>query len=152
MQMSRRDLAAVGALVFGAANLSHSSAALAEAGDEAAVNQAVEGLRKALLAAEKGQLQQLVADQVSYGHSDGRVQTKAEFIDGVMTRKAVVNRNSPLRLRGFAQKGHYAGEVPNPAPRGYRERLWSLQLALLSMTPQSAFPALFAEAGIAPIR
>jgi len=90
MQMTRRDLAAVGALVVGTASLSHSSAAVAEAGDEAAVGQAVEGLRKALLGADKAQLQQLVADQVSYGHSDGRVQTKAEFIDGVMTRKAVV--------------------------------------------------------------
>ena len=90
MQMTRRDLAEVGALVVGAASLSHSSAAVAGAGDEAAVGQAVEGLRKALLGGDKAQLQQLVADQVSYGHSDGRVQTKAEFIDGVMTRKAVV--------------------------------------------------------------
>jgi Domain of unknown function (DUF4440) len=27
---------------------------------------------------------------LSYGHSDGRVQNKAEFIEGVMTRKALV--------------------------------------------------------------
>jgi ketosteroid isomerase-like protein len=35
-------------------------------------------------------LERLTADQLSYGHSDGRVQNKAEFIDGVMTRKATV--------------------------------------------------------------
>jgi ketosteroid isomerase-like protein len=67
-----------------------SSAALAESADEAAVNRAVDALRKALLEADKARLEQLTADQVSYGHSDGRVQTKAQFIDGVIGRKAVV--------------------------------------------------------------
>ena len=66
------------------------SPALAEAGDEAAVKQNVEALREALLKADKAQLERLSADQISYGHSDGRVQNKAEFIDGVMTRKANV--------------------------------------------------------------
>jgi ketosteroid isomerase-like protein len=47
-------------------------------------------LREALLKADKAQLERLSADQLSYGHSDGRVQNKAEFIDGVMTRKATV--------------------------------------------------------------
>ena len=55
-----------------------------------AVDKAVEALRKALLTADKGQLEKLTAEQVSYGHSGGRVQTKAQFIDGVMTRKATV--------------------------------------------------------------
>jgi ketosteroid isomerase-like protein len=39
---------------------------------------------------DKSRLEQLAADQLSYGHSDGRVQTKAEFVDGVMTSKAVI--------------------------------------------------------------
>jgi len=42
------------------------------------------------LKADKAQLERLSADQLSYGHSDGKVQNKAEFIDGVMTRKASV--------------------------------------------------------------
>jgi ketosteroid isomerase-like protein len=90
MPVSRRNLAVAGALALGASSLLYKTAVLAEAADEAAVNQAVEGLRKALLEGNKARLEQLTADQVSYGHSDGRVQTKAEFIDGVMTRKAVV--------------------------------------------------------------
>ena len=32
----------------------------------------------------------MTAAQLSYGHSSGKVQTKAEFVDGVMTSKAVV--------------------------------------------------------------
>ena len=90
MHVTRRDLAAVGALALGVPSLFFSSPALAEAGDEAAVKQNIEALREALLKADKPQLERLTADQVSYGHSDGRVQSKAEFIDGVMTRKATV--------------------------------------------------------------
>jgi hypothetical protein len=90
MEITRRNLAAAGALAFGMSSLLQNAPALAEAGDGAAVGQAVEALRKALLTADKGQLEKLAAEQLSYGHSDGRVQTKAEFIDGVMRRKAIV--------------------------------------------------------------
>ena len=90
MSISRRNLAAAGVLALGTASLLRNSAVLAAAADDAAVNQTVEALRKALLAADKAQLGQLAADQLSYGHSDGRVQTKAEFIDGVLNRKAIV--------------------------------------------------------------
>ena len=90
MRVTRRDLAVAGALALSAPNLFVGSPALAEAGDEAAVKQNVEALREALLKADKAQLERLTADQLSYGHSDGRVQNKAEFIDGVITRKATV--------------------------------------------------------------
>ncbi|HUC72892.1 MAG TPA: nuclear transport factor 2 family protein [Stellaceae bacterium] len=90
MHLTRRNLAMAGALVLGSASWLRSSAVLADASDEAAVKENVEALRKALLSADKGQLQQLTAAQLSYGHSSGKVQNKAEFIDGVVTRKALV--------------------------------------------------------------
>ena len=90
MQITRRDLAVAGALALSVPTLLFGSPAFADAGDEAAVKQNVEALREALLKADKAQLERLTADQLSYGHSDGRVQNKAEFIDGVMTRKATV--------------------------------------------------------------
>ena len=90
MQINRRDLAIGGALALGTSSLLQRTSAHAEAADEAAVAQAVEALRKALLEKDKTRLEELTAAQLSYGHSDGRVQTKAEFIDGVMTGKAVV--------------------------------------------------------------
>jgi len=90
MHVTRHDLAVAGALALGTSSLLRGSAVLAASADEAAVNQAVEALRKALLEADKAQLEQLAADQVSYGHSDGKVQTKAQFIDGIIGRKAVV--------------------------------------------------------------
>ena len=90
MRVTRRNLAIAGAVAFGAASLLHGSAGHADAADEAAVKDAVEALRKALLAADKAQLEALTAEQLSYGHSSAKVQTKAEFVDGVVGRKAVV--------------------------------------------------------------
>lgn len=90
MGVTRRNLAVAGAVALAAASLVRSGAVLADASDEAAVKDNVEALRKALLAADKAQLEQLTAAQLSYGHSSGKVQNKAQFVDGVMTRKAVV--------------------------------------------------------------
>jgi len=90
MHVTRRNLALAGTVALGAASLLHSSVVRADPSDEAAVKDNVEALRKALLAQDKAQLEQLTADQLSYGHSSGKVQNKAEFIDGVMSRKAVV--------------------------------------------------------------
>jgi Domain of unknown function (DUF4440) len=89
MQVTRRDLALAGALALCAQGLLFGTAAHAET-EAAAVDQAVEALRRALLTADQAELEKLTAGQVSYGHSDGKVQTKAEFIEGVVTRKAVV--------------------------------------------------------------
>jgi hypothetical protein len=90
MPISRRDLAAAGALAFGAASLLANTASSAEGSDETGVTQAVEALRKATLAQDKAKLEQLLAAELSYGHSGGDVQNKAEFIDGTMNRKSVV--------------------------------------------------------------
>jgi ketosteroid isomerase-like protein len=90
MDVTRRDMAVAGALALGAASLLRGSAALADAGDEAAVKDNVEALRRALLSADKVQLVQLTAAQLSYGHSSGKVQNKGEFVDGVVNRKAVL--------------------------------------------------------------
>jgi ketosteroid isomerase-like protein len=53
---------------------------MAQSGEEAAVAQAVEKLRAAMLAADRGQLDALTAPQLSYGHSGGVVEDKARFI------------------------------------------------------------------------
>src|SRR4051794_2083340 len=90
MDMSRRDLAVAGALAvaFGAPSLI--GPALAESGDDAAVKKAVEEMRTAYIKQDKAQLEALTLPQLTYSHSDGRIQNKAEFIQGVMDRKATV--------------------------------------------------------------
>ena len=87
MKLTRRDLAAAGVFALSATTLIVPAMA---ATDDEAVKQAVEALRKAILAQDKAKLETLTAEQLSYSHSDARVEDKAKFIDGVMTRKAVV--------------------------------------------------------------
>ena len=90
MNIDRRHLAIAGAVALGASSLLRNTAALAASADETAVGEAVEELRKASLAADTAKLAALSADGISYGHSDGRVQNKAEMLDGYSTRKATV--------------------------------------------------------------
>src|ERR1041385_1731423 len=87
-KLTRRDLAGAGALAFGAAALL--TAAPASAEDEAGVKDALEALRQAIIKPDKAKLDALAADQVSYGHSSGVVQTKAEMIEGYLTRQATL--------------------------------------------------------------
>jgi ketosteroid isomerase-like protein len=54
---------------------------MAQSTNEAAVAQAVEAFRNAMLKADRGQFDVLTAAHLSYGHSGGRVETKAQFID-----------------------------------------------------------------------
>ena len=82
MTLTRR-LALAGALLLGTSTITFAD------NDEAAVNQAIENLRNAMLAADKAKLEELVADQLSYGHSSGVVETKAQFIDVIAGKKTL---------------------------------------------------------------
>jgi len=90
MDVSRRDVMVAGAVAFGASTLLLGSSASAQGADEAVVTQSVEALRKAQLEADRAGLAQVTSEHVSYGHSDGRVQNKEEFNQGVVGRKQVV--------------------------------------------------------------
>jgi len=90
MNVSRRDFAVSSALALSASGLLLGGIAGADPADEAAVTQNVDTLRKALLEGDRSKLEQVTAAQLSYGHSDGRVETKEQFLHGVMTRKQVV--------------------------------------------------------------
>ena len=89
MQLTRRHVALASAAAFAAASLVRSSTTVAQSSDEAAVNAAIEGLRKAMVDADKAQLEDLVADQLSYGHSGGVIETKAQFVDVIVSKKTV---------------------------------------------------------------
>ena len=86
MNVSRRDFAVAGVFALGASGLLLSGSAGAAA-DEAALAQSIETLRQGILQQDKAKLDQVCASQISYGHSDGRSETKEQFINGVMNRK-----------------------------------------------------------------
>ena len=92
MDVTRREMAVAGAVALTAPGLllGGFTSADAASADEAAVTENVEVLRKAIFEADKARLDQVSAAQISYGHSDGRVETKEQFINGVMTRKQTV--------------------------------------------------------------
>jgi hypothetical protein len=59
-----------------------------QTGKEGAVAAAVEALRKAMIAGDRAALQQVAADELTYGHSSGRLENKAEFIEALASGKS----------------------------------------------------------------
>ncbi len=62
--------------------------AVAQSKDEAAVASAVETLRKAMVDADKAVLEKCTAPELSYGHSSGKVENKAEFVEALASGKS----------------------------------------------------------------
>lgn len=87
MQITRRSLALAGAGALLGIGLAPPAAA--QSSEPAAVARAVDALNKAMLEADRRALDALIADALSYGHSDGRVETKAQFVDVVANRQTV---------------------------------------------------------------
>lgn len=80
MSKTRRGLALAGA---GAIMAAASGEALAQGDETAAIARQVEALTQAMLAADRAKLEALSADALSYGHSAGRIETKAQFVAAI---------------------------------------------------------------------
>jgi ketosteroid isomerase-like protein len=57
----------------------------AQSKDEIAVANAVEALKKAMIDADKSALEAIAADDLSYGHSSGKIEDKAEFVRAIVS-------------------------------------------------------------------
>src|SRR5260221_9206392 len=114
MKINRRHLAIAGVIALAGAKALSSTPAAAESADEGAVGQAVEGLRKAIFDKDKAKLEALCADELSYGESAGRIETKPVFIEGVMGRKA--------NLKSLALSDHKISVV---ADNAIARHLWT---------------------------
>ncbi|WP_080055375.1 nuclear transport factor 2 family protein [Spirosoma aerolatum] len=53
--------------------------------DQDAVSQAVEQLRVLMISPDKAKLEALAADQLSYGHSSGKIEDKAAFVEALVS-------------------------------------------------------------------
>ena len=60
----------------------------AQSKDETAVAGAVENLRKAMIDGNKEELESIALDKLSYGHSGGYVEGKAEFVEKIVSSKS----------------------------------------------------------------
>lgn len=56
----------------------------AQSKDQAAVKQSVEQLRALMIDPDKARLEALATDELSYGHSNGKLEDKKEFIEALM--------------------------------------------------------------------
>jgi ketosteroid isomerase-like protein len=84
MQIDRRQLALTGLAV----GLLGTFPALAASEDDAAVAKQVEAFRAAQIAADAKAFETLCAPELSYSHSDGRVEDKAAFIANATNGKS----------------------------------------------------------------
>ena len=78
------------ALVFFMSFAGAALSAHAQSNEEANVAQAMESLRKAMVAKDAKQFEALVSENVSYGHSAGRIENKKEFIAAALANKSVL--------------------------------------------------------------
>ena len=53
--------------------------------DEVSLTDAVKAFNKAMIDADRTQLRNLTAEELSYGHSSGKVQNKSEFVEDVIS-------------------------------------------------------------------
>lgn len=60
-----------------------------QSGQEKDVAAAVENLKKAIVDADQSALQNIAAEELVYGHSNGRVQNKAEFVAEISTKQPI---------------------------------------------------------------
>jgi len=89
MNLNRRHLALSGAAAVGAVAFGAGPALAVAMKPEESLAAAVEAYRKAMIANDKAQLDALTDDHLSYGHSSGRLQTKAEVSADAASGKSV---------------------------------------------------------------
>lgn len=105
-------LAAALCLVAGYASASPAS-------DEKAVAAAVDGLTQAMLHKDIAKLKTLTSDNVSYGHSSGKVQNKSEFVADIETGRSGFNTlqmlNQKIIMNGDTAlvRNHFSAEAVN---------------------------------------
>lgn len=87
-QSMRSFLLSLSTLIF--AGLFAAPALHAQSADEAAVAKAVESLRQAMFARDAKGFEALISQNVSYGHSAGRIENKQEFIKAALANKSVM--------------------------------------------------------------
>jgi hypothetical protein len=63
--------------------------AAAQSSDEAAVAAAMDELGRAIVAVDEAKLKSLLAPEVSYGHSGGRIEDQSQMIGALTSKKSV---------------------------------------------------------------
>ena len=89
MLTTRRHIGTAAAGLASAVAMTGTLSTSSLADDAADVNKAVDALRKAMLNGDTAALKDLLSDQITYVHSSGKVENKAEVLDIVGGKKTV---------------------------------------------------------------
>jgi ketosteroid isomerase-like protein len=87
--------------------------------DEKAVAAAVDQMTQAMLHKDVPALEALTSDNVTYGHSSGKVQDKAAFIDDIRSGRSAFNTLQMLNQKIFLNgdvalvRNHFSAEAVN---------------------------------------
>jgi ketosteroid isomerase-like protein len=107
MTMNRRDMTIAGTLAVGAAMVgAAASATSANACESDELLAAVEAYRRAMVAGDGAKLLELSDDDMSFGHANGVVQTKVEFVKTVVDKAEVFNS-----IKLYDHSLHVAGDL-----------------------------------------
>jgi uncharacterized protein DUF4440 len=134
MSLQRRRVASAGAAAMLLAAAGNPGTTGPSAEDRAAVAQAVDALTKAMIEVDRARLDALAADQLSYGHSAGRIENKKEFIDYLESRASAFRRielsdQTISIVDNEAIVRHlFTGETVNPAGQATSVRIGVLQV------------------------
>lgn len=135
MATNRRDIARTGAaaMLLGITAATYRPAQ-AQSAEERAVAEAVDGLTRAMLEVDRARLAALTADQLSYGHSSGRVESKAQFIDNLLSRanafRSINLGDQTIRIAGdnAIVRHLFTGETVNATGQVTPVRIGVLQI------------------------
>ena len=89
--------------------------AFAQSADESAIGRNMDALHKAMVSVDKSQLEGLTWPELSYGHSSGRIETKAQFVEALVTKKSILSKIDLSKLTTSIVgdlaivRGHFSG-------------------------------------------
>ena len=66
--------------------------AFAQSADETAIARQMDALSKAIVAVDKAQLENLAWPELSYGHSSGRIENRAQYVEALVTKKSIITK------------------------------------------------------------
>ncbi len=76
----------------------------AQSKDEQAVEAAVETLKNALISGDKTELENIAADELTYGHSSGKLEDKSAFVEALTSKvsdfKTIDLTNQTIKVVG----------------------------------------------------
>ncbi len=76
----------------------------AQSKSEKQVEQAVETMRLAMISGDRNVLNNLASDQLTYGHSSGRIESKTDFVETLATKKSdfksITLSNQSINVQG----------------------------------------------------